>query len=386
MIKYATQDLSKKDIQEVIKSLNSDYLTQGPYIEKFEKKLSNYCKSKYSVAVNSATNALHLSYLALGLKKGDYLWTSPITFVSTANAARYCGAKVDFVDIDISTFNISLELLEEKLKKSKKIGKLPKIVVPVHLGGQSCDMRKIHNLSKQYGFKIVEDASHSIGGKYETLPIGSCQYSDICVFSFHPVKIITTGEGGAIMTNKYTLYNKVKSLRSHGITKIQKKSRFIRNEIWNYKQSYLGFNYRMTDIQAALGFSQLNRIDNFINKRNVIANKYNTAFKNLPLFSQSNKNNSISSFHLYLFRIDKNKTNKTRNQLYSYLEKSKIQPNFHYIPVYRHKYYKSKKLSLKKFSESENYFNTAITIPLHTKLKKKDQDFIIGKIKNFFNK
>lgn len=384
MIKYARQDVSQKDMSEVLKVLKSDFLTQGPYIEKFEHKVAEFCKCNYSIAVNSATSALHLAYLSLGLTKGDRLWTSPITFVSTSNAAIFCGANVDFVDIESDSFNMSIEALEIKLEKAKIKNQLPKIIVPVHFGGQSCDMKEISKLSKKYNFKIVEDASHAIGGKYDQNYIGNCRYSDICIFSFHPVKIITTGEGGMALTNKLSIANKIRSLRSHGINKNLKSNISIEKEIWNYKQLYLGYNYRITDIQAALGISQLGRIKKIIQKRNSIAKKYDIAFKDLPIISQKIKKNRISSYHLYLLKIDKKKTKKTRNQLYKFLEKNKIQPNFHYIPVYKHPYYQFKKYNLKTLIEAENYFNFTITIPMHTKLTQKEQNYIIKKIKFFF--
>ena len=321
MIKYARQDVSQKDMSEVLKVLKSDFLTQGPYIEKFEHKVAEFCKCNYSIAVNSATSALHLAYLSLGLTKGDRLWTSPITFVSTSNAAIFCGANVDFVDIESDSFNMSIEALEIKLEKAKIKNQLPKIIVPVHFGGQSCDMKEISKLSKKYNFKIVEDASHAIGGKYDQNYIGNCRYSDICIFSFHPVKIITTGEGGMALTNKLSIANKIRSLRSHGINKNLKSNISIEKEIWNYKQLYLGYNYRITDIQAALGISQLGRIKKIIQKRNSIAKKYDIAFKDLPIISQKIKKNRISSYHLYLLKIDKKKQKKQEINYTNFLKK-----------------------------------------------------------------
>ena len=386
MIKYATQDISKKDISEVVKTLKSDYITQGPKIEEFESNISKYCNVKHSISVSSATNALHLSYLTLGLSKGDYLWTSPVTFVSTVNAALFCGAKIEYVDIDPKTFNISVDSLEKQLVKAEKNKKLPKIIVPVHLGGVSCEMQRIYKLSKKYKFKIVEDASHALGGRYNNKVIGNCEFSDICVFSFHPVKIITTGEGGIVLTKNSTIAKKIKLLRSHGTLKNIKNSNFYKNEIWNYKQYYLGYHYRMTDINATLGISQLKRVDSFVKKRNFIAKKYNNAFKKLPIITQKINQNCLSSYHLYLFKIDKGKTKKTRNQLYKFLEENNIQPNFHYIPVYRHPFHNKKKYKKNMYEETENYFKNAITIPLHTKLTSKEQNYIISIINKFFDK
>jgi len=381
MIKYAKQDVSLKDIQSVVKVLKSEYLTQGPVVDSFEKKVSSYCKSKYAIAVNSATSALHLAYLSLGLSRGDYLWTSPITFVSTANAALHCGAKVDFVDIDPISYNICIKTLEDKLNTAKKLGKLPKILVAVHMAGQSPDMMEIHKLVKKFKIKIVEDASHSLGGRYQNIRIGSCKYSDICVFSFHAVKIITSGEGGMAVTNNAALAIKIRNLRSHGIEKNIKKSSLIGDEIWNYKQTNLGFNYRMTDIQAALGLSQMSRINEFIKKRNSLAKTYNKAFKNLSLITPKVTKDRLSSFHLYIIKLDINKNKLTRNKLYKYLEVNNIQPNFHYIPVYRHPYFQNLNFKKNYCKEAEIFFKTAITIPLHNKLTIKQQKFIINIVK-----
>ncbi len=275
MIPYGRQDISQEDIDAVTAVLKSDFLTQGPAVPRFEQTVSNYCDAKYAVAVNSATSALHIACLALGVGKGDIVWTSPITFVASANCVLYCGAKVDFVDIDAQTYNMCPERLAEKLAEAKKIGKLPKVVIPVHMCGQSCDMERIFKLGQQYGFKILEDASHAIGGRYNGLPIGNCQFSDIAVFSFHPVKIITTGEGGMAVTNDEQLAKRMRVLRSHGISSApEDMHERSPDEIWNYQQIELGFNYRMTDIQAALGNSQMVRLDDFVSKRQKIAKRY----------------------------------------------------------------------------------------------------------------
>ena len=319
MIPYARQEIKINDIKEVKKVLNSDFLTQGPLVPAFEKKISKYCGVNYAIAVNSATSALHISCLALGLGSNDWLWTSPNSFVASANCGIYCGANIDFVDIDPKTYNISISALIEKLRKAKKAGKLPQIVVPVHFGGQPCDMKKIYQLSKKYKFKILEDASHAIGAKYEKSKIGSCKYSDITVFSFHAVKIITTGEGGMALTKDKKLAFKIKRLSSHGITR-DKKLMIKRSidEIWNYQQIELGFNYRMNDIQAALGLSQFKRVDKYVKTRNSIAKFYNNSFKKLNIQLPYINNNTYSSYHLYPIRIKKNlsKINKKKFLIY----------------------------------------------------------------------
>ena len=384
MIKYATQDISKQDILRVTKTLKSSFITQGPEVEKFEQKISRVCDVKYCVSVNSATSALFLAYKALGVSKGDYVWTSPITFVSTINSALHLQAKVDFVDINASTFNISASILKKKLEKAKSQNRLPKVITTVHLGGSSPNMREIFKLSKIYKFKIIEDASHSLGGNYLNYPIGSCKYSDICVFSFHPVKIITTGEGGMFLTNKFKYFNKAKELRSHGIIR-NKKSIFLKNEIWNYQQIELGLNLRMSDIQASLGLSQLSRLKSFIMRRNQIAQIYNKAIKELPLIRQEILDFSKSSYHLYIVKINELKTTKTRNEFYQFLKKKKIEANFHYIPVYRHPYYKKNKIFNSSLPNAEEYFNNAISLPIHTKLSQKEINYIINCMRSFFN-
>ena len=298
MIPYGKQNINKDDISSVIKVMESNYLTQGPTTPKFEKKLTKYCNAKYAVAVINATSALHLACLALKVEKNDIVWTSPITFVASANAARYCDAIIDFVDINLETYNLCPQKLEEKLKSAKKTGKLPKVIIVVHLAGQSCDMKKIHKLSLEYGFNIIEDASHCIGGKYDEKPIGNCEYSDITVFSFHPVKIITTCEGGVCMTNDKTLYNTIYNLRSHGVVRNQSDMKNISHGPWYYEQVNLGYNYRLNDLQAALGISQMERLDKFIKERHKIAKMYDKVFKSSETITtpyQSPK--SYSSFH-----------------------------------------------------------------------------------------
>ncbi len=373
-IPYARQLIDKEDIKDITKVLKSNFLTQGPKIKEFENKLTKYTNSKYAISLNSATSALQLSYLALGLKKNDLILTSPITFVATTNAALHCGAKINFIDID-DTFNIDINKLENCLTKRKKNNYLmPKIVVPVHLGGNSCKMSDIKYLSKKFDFKIVEDASHAIGGSYKKHKIGSCKYSDITVFSFHPVKIITTAEGGAVLTNNYKLYKKIISMRSHGIVKKNNIKNF-----WLYKQEKLGWNYRMNDIQATLGISQLKKINKFLKIRKMLVKTYHKKLIDLPLKFQSVSKDNESSWHLFIIQVD----SRIRNKLFYFLKSNNIQSNLHYIPVYKHPYYKNfyKNLSLRY---SENYYISSISLPLHVGLTKKQQSKIIRALKEFF--
>ena len=342
MIPYGRQDVTEKDIVEVEKVLRSDFLTQGPTVPKFENSVANYCSATYGIAVNSATSALHISCLALGLNKGDWLWTSPNTFVASANCALYCEAYIDFVDIDSKTYNMSVNSLKEKLIYAEKVGKLPKIVIPVHFAGQPCDMVSIYELSKRFGFKIIEDASHAIGASYDKFKVGSCVHSDITVFSFHPVKIITTAEGGMALTNDKKISEKLYRLRSHGITNDKNKMETRpKDEIWNYQQIELGYNYRMNDIQAALGLSQMKRLDKYINRRHEIVNHYNTELKNFPLTLPWQSPSSYSSYHLYPILIKKKPGLKSQIQVYNELIENNISANLHYIPVHRHPYYKN---------------------------------------------
>jgi len=317
MIPYGKQDLNEADIESVVSVLRSDFLTQGPKVPLFEKCIAEYCGSSYAVASNSATSSLHLACLALDLSKEDWLWTSPNSFVASANCGLYCNAKVDFVDIDPLTYNLSTDKLEEKLIKAKKLGKLPKIVIPVHFAGQSCDMIKIKALSDKYGFSVIEDASHAIGGKYKGKLIGGCQYSDITVFSFHPVKIITTAEGGIATTNSKILEQKIRLLNSHGITRDESLMNSPSTGPWYYQQILLGLNYRMTDLQAALGISQLERVDNFISKRHTLKERYDSLLKDLPVILPYQSIDSYSSHHLYSIKIvTSNEKNISRIVIY----------------------------------------------------------------------
>lgn len=383
MIAYGKQDITSEDIDEVINVLKSDFLTQGPKVEYFEKNLCTYTGAKHASVVNSATSALHIACLALGLSKEDILWTSPVTFVASANAGLYCGAKVDFVDIDSDTFNMCPLKLEEKLIEANKTNTLPKILIPVHLCGQSCDMKKIKELCDKFDVKIIEDASHAIGGKYLSEPVGNCKYSDITVFSFHPVKIITTAEGGAALTNDKTLLNKMNLYRSHGITRNEEEMMEASHGSWFYQQINLGFNYRMTDIQAALGISQLKRVDKYVSDRHRLATKYDKSFgSEIPLDIPHHINDTYSSYHLYVIRLQLEKINKTHKDFFEELRAKGIGVNLHYIPVHLHPYYKNLGFKHGDFPNAEDYYSKAISLPLHPNLTPVDQEFIIESIKS----
>jgi UDP-4-amino-4,6-dideoxy-N-acetyl-beta-L-altrosamine transaminase len=372
MIPYGKQSISENDINAVVKVLRSDFLTQGPIVPKFEVELCNYTGANHAVAVNSCTSALHIACLSLGLGPGDILWTSPITFVASANCALYCGASVDFVDIDLDTALMSVSHLKNKLERAKKDGKLPKIVIPVHFSGQSCDMQEIHALSKEYGFYIIEDAAHAIGGSYNNEKIGCCRYSDIAVFSFHPVKIITSGEGGAILTNNDKLSKKMKLFRSHGITRDCSQMKGESHGAWYYEQIELGYNYRMTDIQAALGLSQLNEIEILLSKRAEIANYYDEFFSSINVTPLIVKSDRSSSNHLYVIRVSK----KKRDTLFNELFEAGIGVNLHYIPVYKQPYFNCD-IYLK---EAEKYYESAITLPIFPLLTIEQMKHVSNKV------
>ncbi len=376
-IPYGRQDINQNDIDAVIRVLKSDFITQGPAVPVFEQKLCDYTGAKYAVAVNSCTAALHIACLALGLGHGDILWTSPITFVASANCAIYCGASIDFVDVEPGTALMSVEKLKEKLEWAEKKGKLPKIVIPVHFSGQPCDMEDIYALGQKYGFKIIEDAAHAIGAEYQDNPVGNCKYSDITVFSFHPVKIITTGEGGAAMTNSKNLSIKMKLLSSHGITRDKDDMYDKSCAPWYYEQIDLGFNYRLTDIHAALGSSQIDRLDKYVLCRDKIANLYNKNFENnakvAPLIQKKNRK---SSHHLYVLKIQDKSLD--RNLLYKLLRDNGIGVNVHYIPVYRQPYFKNKVVE-NYLRESEIYYSSAISLPIFPTMTKEDVDYVVRK-------
>lgn len=379
MIPYGRQDITQADIDAVVEVLQSDFLTQGSAVPKFEQSIADYCGSNYAVSVNSATSALHIACLALGLGEGDWLWTSPITFVASANCALYCGAKVDFVDIDPETYNLSPHALEAKLIKADKAGQLPKIVVPVHLCGQSCEMEQIHKLSKKYGFHVIEDASHAIGGKYQGKSIGSCQYSDVTVFSFHPVKIITTGEGGMAVTNNQELANKLALLRSHGITRDPDLMTHKADGAWYYQQIELGFNYRMTDIQAALGLSQVQRLDDYVLQRHKIAEYYNQKLNGLPIDTQYQHPDCYSAFHLYVIRL-REKVSISHAELFNKMREYNVGVNLHYIPVHTQPYYQEMGFKVGDYPNSEKYYREAISIPMYPTLREEEQDYVISKL------
>jgi UDP-4-amino-4,6-dideoxy-N-acetyl-beta-L-altrosamine transaminase/dTDP-4-dehydrorhamnose reductase len=382
MIPYGRQHISEEDIQAVVKVLRSDWLTQGPLVPAFEKAVATYCGAGYGVAVNSATSALHIACLALEIGRDDIVWTSPITFVASANCAVYCGASVDFVDVDHRTYNMSVEALEIKLEKAAIEKKLPKVVIPVHLAGQSCDMESIHQLSKKYGFKIIEDASHCIGGKYKNEPIGNCRYSSITVFSFHPVKIITTGEGGMAMTNDHDLALSMAHLRSHGIVRYEHEMTHAPDGPWYYQQIGLGYNYRMTDIQGALGLSQMNRLDEFVQKRHTIAKRYNEILTADWLTLPWQHPDTYSGYHLYIIRIKKDNGVIDHLSLFKKLRAAGILVNLHYIPVYRQPFYEKMGFQVNDFPGAESYYEEAISLPMFPGLTSEQQDFVATIINN----
>jgi UDP-4-amino-4,6-dideoxy-N-acetyl-beta-L-altrosamine transaminase len=381
VIPYGKQDISQADIDAVVNVLKSDFLTQGPQVPLFEKTVADYCGAKFGVAVNSATSALHIACLALGLTEGDGLWTSPNTFVASANCGLYCGAQIDFVDIDPQTYNLCAEKLEEKLKLAKQQNKLPKIVIPVHFAGQSCDMKRIHQLSQQYGFKIIEDASHAIGGKYLDKPVGGCQYSDITIFSFHPVKIITTAEGGLATTNQADLAEKMQLFRSHGVTRDPKLMTKQADGGWYYQQVELGFNYRMTELQSALGVSQMQRLDEFVVKRHELQQRYHELLKGLPIKLPYQSTDCYSALHLYPIQLELENIDKTHAQVFDELRQNGLGINVHYIPIHTQPYYKNMGFNQDGFPEAEKYYSRAISIPLYHGLTIEQQDQVVDILK-----
>jgi len=378
MIPYGKQSISQEDINAVINVLKSDFLTQGPQVPLFEESVRKAVNAKFAVAVNSATSALHIACLALGVGKGDLVWTTPITFVASANCALYCDANIDFVDIDPKTYNLSPKNLEQKLIYAKVNGlPLPKVVIPVHLSGQSCEMDKIYELSKEYRFSIIEDASHAIGGKYKGEPIGNCNYSDIVIFSFHPVKIVTTGEGGVATTNNIQLAKKMELLRSHGITRDLTLMTEESHGEWYYQQIDLGFNYRMTEMQAALGVSQMRRLHKFVAKRNKLAARYDELLKELPLTTPRHTDDLYSAFHLYIVRLHLNKIKLSHKSVFEHLKNNNIGVNLHYIPVHIQPYYKKLGFKVGSFFESEKYYKESISIPLFPTMTESEQDKVV---------
>lgn len=387
MISYGRQDITPADIDAVVAVLRSDFLTQGPVVPRFERAVARRSRVKHAIAVNSATSALHIACMALDLTAGDILWTTPNTFVASANCARYCGADVDFVDINPATWNMSVPALRQKLVEAKRTGRLPKIVVPVHFGGQPTEQEAIRDLSEEYGFRIIEDASHAIGASRKGEPVGSCRWSDVTIFSFHPVKIITSGEGGMALTNDDLLAERMALYRSHGITRDA--SRF-RNAAanrdapgWYYEQQVLGFNYRLTDIHAALGESQLERLAGYVERRNVLARRFDLAFGDLPLRLPTVLPENCSAFHLYVVRCTA-ESPKTRRQIYDELRSRGIGVNLHYLPVHLQPYYRDLGFSEGQFPESESYSREAITLPLFPAMSDQIQDLVIRAVRETF--
>lgn len=382
MIPYGRQNIGQADLDAVLEVLSSDFLTQGPKVPEFEKCVAAYVGAAHGVAVNSATSALHVACLALGLGSGDILWTVPNTFVASANCALYCGAEVDFVDIDPVSYNMSVGALEEKLKQAERDGRLPKIVVPVHLCGQSCDMAAISALAKKYGFYIIEDASHAIGGTYDGHPVGDCRYSDITVFSFHPVKIVTTAEGGMGLTNSAELAARMALFRSHGITRDPLMMHNNASGPWYYEQIELGFNYRMTDLHAALGISQMLRLDAFVAKRNSLADRYDASLADCAIIMPIQAKNVVSSRHLYVIRVPMNGEGAKHEIVFQRLRDNGIGVNLHYIPVHTHPFYQKLGFNLGAYPEAERYYAEAISLPMYPDLTAEQQDEVVAAVKS----
>jgi len=377
MIPYGRQDISQADIDAVVSVLQSDFLTQGPQCPLFEQTVAKHVGAKHALAVNSATSALHIACLALGLGQGDWLWTTPVTFVASANCGLYCGAQVDFVDIDPRTYNLCPQALEHKLLAAEKVGKLPKVLVAVHLCGQPCDMAAIHALGQKYGFKIIEDASHAIGGKYKGEFIGNSRYSDVTVFSFHPVKIITTAEGGMALTNSDELAHKMALLRSHGITRDTAHMTHAPDGPWYYQQIDLGYNYRMTELQAALGVSQMQRLDAFVARRHQLAQRYDQLLAALPVTTPWQHPDSYSGLHLYVIRLQLNKINKTHREVFEALREQGIGVNLHYIPVHTQPHYQRMGFKAGDYPQAEQYYAEAISLPMYQTLSEQQQDQVV---------
>lgn len=381
MIPYGRQEITQADIDAVVGVLQSDFLTQGPMVPRFEESVAQHVGARHALAVNSATSALHIACLALGLGPGDRLWTSPVTFVASANCGLYCGAQVDFVDIDPHTYNLCPQALARKLEQAEREGTLPKVVVPVHLCGQPCDMQAIHALGQRYGFKIIEDASHAIGGKYQGEFIGNGRYSDITVFSFHPVKIITTAEGGMALTNDAELANKMALLRSHGITRDAAQMTHDPDGPWYYQQIDLGFNYRMTELQAALGVSQMTRLDDYVARRHALAARYDALLADLPVTLSWQHPDSYSGLHLYVIRLQLDQIGKTHRQVFEALRDLGIGVNLHYIPVHTQPYYQQMGFKAGDFPEAERYYAEAISLPMFQTFSEEQQDEVTAALR-----
>ncbi len=381
MIPYGKQDISQADIDAVLEVLQSDFLTQGPKVPEFEAKVATHVGAWHALAVNSATSALHIACLALGLGEGDWLWTTPITFVASANCGLYCGAKVDFVDIDPQTYNLCPKKLAEKLEKAKQEDRLPKVLVAVHLCGQPCDMAALHKLGQQYGFRIIEDASHAIGGKYRGEFIGNGRYSDITVFSFHPVKIVTTAEGGMALTHSDELASRMNLLRSHGVTRDRNRMTHEPDGPWYYQQVDLGFTYRMTELQAALGVSQMDRLDAFVARRHELAKRYDELLADLPVTTPWQHPDSYSGLHLYVIRLQLDNLSKNHRQVFESLREQGIGVNLHYIPVHTQPYYQAMGFAAEDFPEAMAYYREAISLPMFQGLTDEQQDKVVASLK-----
>lgn len=377
MIPYGRQDITQADIDAVVAVLKSDFLTQGPQVPAFEQSVAQHVGANHALAVNSATSALHIACLALGLGPGDALWTTPVTFVASANCGRYCGAEVDFVDIDPQTYNLCPQELERKLQQAEQLGTLPKVVVAVHLCGQSCDMQAIHALAQRYGFRTIEDASHAIGGKYQGEFIGSGKYSDITIFSFHPVKIVTTAEGGMALTNDKALADKMALLRSHGITRDSELMTHEADGPWYYQQVDLGFNYRMTELQAALGVTQMQRLDQYVAKRQQLATRYDELLQALPLITPYQHADGYSGLHLYVIRLRLGQIKRSHREVFEALREQGIGVNLHYIPVHTQPYYQQLGFSHGDYPQAERYYSEAISLPMFPLLSEADQDRVV---------
>jgi UDP-4-amino-4,6-dideoxy-N-acetyl-beta-L-altrosamine transaminase len=378
MIPYGRQQILQSDVDAVLGVLRSDFLTQGPVVPRFESAVAQHVGSKHAIAANSATSALHIACMALGLGPGDWLWTSPITFVASSNCALYCGARVDFVDIDPRTYNLDPVALEAKLLEAEKHGRLPKVVVPVHLCGQSCEMEAIRALSRRFGFRVVEDASHAIGGRYQDQPVGNGRYSDITVFSFHPVKIITTAEGGMAMTQDDALAQSLALARSHGITRDPALMTHAPDGEWYYQQVALGYNYRLTDLQAALGLSQLARIEQLVARRHELAARYDRLLSGLPVVTPWQHPDTYSGLHLYVIRLHLGRIRRSHREVFNELRSAGIGVNLHYIPVHTQPYYQAMGFREGDFPEAERYYREAITLPMFPDLSDADQDRVVA--------
>ena len=376
MIPYGRQSINEDDIRAVVEVLRSDFLTQGPVVPRFEQAIASYCGVPHVVAVNSATSALHVACLALDVRPGDIVWTSPNTFVASANCARYCGAKVDFVDIDPATYNMSVEALAGKLQLAAAKDALPKVVIPVHFSGAPCDMARIGELSRRYGFRVIEDASHAVGARYAESVVGDCRFSDITVFSFHPVKVITTAEGGTASTRSEELAKRMRMLRTHGITREPTELRRKGEGAWYYEQHRLGYNYRMTEVQAALGISQLGRLDEWIERRHAIAVRYDEMLRGLPLILQTRPGSGRSALHLYVVQVDTSRTAVDRRTVFERLRVAGIGVNVHYIPVHTHPDFEALGFRPGQFPQSERYYSRCLSLPMFPGLSEEEMSSI----------